>query len=273
MKRSFFRNKLATLGFAIIVIVAFSALFAPVISPYSPTDQDLPGNLRGPELSHPFGQDKLGRDIFSRVVYGSRISLYVGTVTVAFSLFIGLIVGSIAGYYGGKIDEAFMRVVDVLMAFPGLLLAIAIIAALGPALNHVVLALVITGWVGYARIIRGQILAAREEEYVLAARSLGAGPFRVIVRHLLPNIIAPIIVEATFGMAGAIIAEAGLSFLGLGTPPPAPSWGAMLAEGRQFLLAAPHITIFPGLAIMTVVLALNFIGDGLRDFLDVKGNV
>jgi peptide/nickel transport system permease protein len=189
---------------------------------------------------------------------------------VSISLLIGLTIGSISGYYGGFVDELFMRVVDILMAFPGILLAIAMVAVLGPSLNHVILALCLIGWVGYARLVRGQVLYVRELEYVTAAHALGASPARIITCHLIPNLIAPVIVEATFGMAGAILAEASLSFLGLGVQPPTPSWGAMLNEGREFLLFAPHATTFPGLAIMLVVLGFNFLGDGLRDYLDVK---
>jgi peptide/nickel transport system permease protein len=204
------------------------------------------------------------------MIYGSRISLIVGILVVSISLTIGLSIGSMAGYFGGIIDEAIMRLVDVFLAFPGILLAIAITAVLGPSLRNVLIALCLMGWVGYARIIRGQILAVRDLEYVQAAQANGASPLRIMIRHILPNILAPVIVEATFGMAGAIIAEAGLSFLGLGIQPPSPSWGSMLAEGRQFLLLAPHLTTFPGLAIMLTVLGLNFVGDGLRDAMDVR---
>lgn len=215
----------------------------------------------------------MGRDILSRILYGARISLWVGVMTLSISLSIGLVVGTVAGLFGGWIDDLLMRLVDVFLAFPGILLAIAFAAVLGPSLRNVILALSLMGWVGYARLIRGQILVAREEEYVTAAKALGAGRFRLVVRHLLPNILAPIIVEATFGMAGAIVTEASLSFLGLGVQPPTPSWGAMLSDGRSFLLLAPHLTTVPGLAILCVVITFNLLGDHLRDRLDVKSHL
>ncbi|NOY53036.1 MAG: ABC transporter permease [Deltaproteobacteria bacterium] len=261
---------MAMIGLLIILLLLAIALLAPFLAPYDPSGLDLAGNLASPSLAHPLGQDKLGRDILSRILYGARVSVKVGVFTVGISLIIGLAVGSLAGYAGRWADEIIMRIVDILMAFPGILLAIAITAVLGPSLNHVILALCLTGWVGYARLIRGQILSEREREYVQAARSIGAGPLRILRRHILPNTLAPVIVEATFGMAGAILSEAGLSFLGLGTQPPTPSWGAMLNEGSHFLLIAPHLTIFPGLAIMLVVLGFNFLGDGLRDWMDVQ---
>jgi len=264
------KNKFAMLGGAIIVVLLLTAIFAPQLAPYDPLEQHIIEVLSKPSTAHWFGQDKLGRDLLSRIVYGSRISLRVGLFTVSISLLIGVTVGSVSGYYGGVLDELFMRIVDILMAFPGILLAIAMVAVLGPNLNHVILALCLIGWVGYARLVRGQVLYLRELEYVTAAQALGAKPRRIILFHLLPNVIAPVIVEATFGMAGAILAEASLSFLGLGAQPPTPSWGSMLNEGREFLLLAPHHTTFPGLAIMVVVLGFNFLGDGLRDSFDVK---
>lgn len=265
-----FKNKLAILGAFIVGGLILTAIFAELMAPYNPLEQNMAEGLRAPNRAHWCGQDKLGRDLFSRMIYGSRISLWVGISTVSISLVIGLTIGSISGFYGGWIDELFMRTVDILMAFPGILLAIAMVAVLGPGLNHVILALCLIGWVGYARLVRAQVLYLRELEYVTAAHALGATPARIIVQHLLPNLIAPVIIEATFGMAGAILAEASLSFLGLGAQPPTPSWGSMLNEGRQFLLLAPHHTTFPGLAIMLVVLGFNFLGDGLRDYLDVK---
>jgi peptide/nickel transport system permease protein len=266
------KHRLAMAGLVITLALVAAAALAPLLSPHDPALLDLPGNLKGPSLSHPLGQDKLGRDILSRIIYGARVSVKVGVATVSISLLVGLCIGSLAGYAGRWVDEVIMRIIDILMAFPGILLAIAITAVLGPSLNHVILALCLTGWVGYARIIRGQILSEREREYVQAARAIGAGPVRILGRHILPNTMAPIIVEATFGMAGAILAEAGLSFLGLGTQPPTASWGAMLNEGSHFLLIASHLTLFPGLAIMLVVLGFNFLGDGLRDWMDVRRN-
>lgn len=264
------KNKLALFGALIILFLLLTAIFAPLLAPYDPFEQNIMQGLEKPSKAHWFGQDKLGRDLLSRVIYGARISLWVGISTVSISMIVGVCIGSISGFYGGLTDDLFMRLVDILMAFPGILLAIAMVAVLGPGLNHVILALCLIGWVGYARLVRGQILYLRELEYVTAAQALGANPRRIITRHLLPNLIAPLIVEATFGMAGAILAEASLSFLGLGTQPPTPSWGSMLNEGREFLLLASHHTTFPGLAIMLVILGFNFLGDGLRDYFDVK---
>ncbi len=264
-------SPLAALGLLILIILVFMALFAPLLAPYDPTAVRLAEGLSGPSITHPLGQDKLGRDILSRIIYGARISLYVGVFTVALSAVIGTMVGAVAGFLGGVVDEVVMRLIDILLAFPGILLAIAFMAVLGPSLNNIVIALTVLGWVGYARLVRGQVLALREFEFVQAARALGADTRRIITRHLLPNVLGPVIVQATFGMAGAIVAEAGLSFLGLGTQPPNPSWGSMLNDGREFLLISPHLTTFPGLAIMAVVLGLNFLGDGLRDILDPRG--
>jgi peptide/nickel transport system permease protein len=246
------------------------ALLASALAPHDPFVQELARGLEGPGWEHPFGCDKLGRDILSRVLYGTRISVAVGMATVVVSSCLGVAIGMFAGYGGGMLDEGLMRLTDIFLAFPGILLAIALMAALGPSLRNVVLALCLMGWVGYARLVRGQVLALREAEFVLAARALGASPVRVMVRHVLPNTLAPVMVEATFGLAGAIVAEAGLSFLGLGAQPPTPSWGAMLNEGRAFLLVAPHLTVFPGFAIMLLVLGVNLLGDGLRDAFDPK---
>ena len=258
------------LGFMILAALIFIALLAPLLSPWNPTKINLEEALHGPSTAHPLGQDPLGRDMLSRLLYGARVSVLVGFSTVGVSLVLGTFLGFLAGYYGGALDEGIMRLVDILLAFPGILLAIAFTAILGPSLRNVILALCVMGWVGYARIVRAQVLSLREAEFVLAARALGVRDGRMLFRHILPNILAPLIVEATFGIAGAILGEAGLSFLGLGTQPPRPSWGSMLNEGRQFLLVAPYLTLTPGLAIMTVVLGLNFLGDGLRDRLDVK---
>ncbi len=252
-------------GGGVCTVLLLMAIFAPLLAPYDPAAQDLLSRLSSPSMSHWMGQDALGRDILSRVIYGARVSLYVGLVTVLVSLVTGTLVGALAGYRGGWVDEGIMRVVDVFLAFPGILLAIALTSVLGPSLHNVIIALCVMGWVGYARLVRGQVLVARELEYVAASRAIGASPVRTVVRHILPNVFGPVLVEATFGMAGAIVAEAGLSFLGLGTQPPTPSWGAMLAEGRQFLLMAPHMTLAPGLAILVTVLGINLLGDHLRD--------
>ena len=257
-------------GFVIVAIAIAAALAGPVLTPYDPASQSLDHRLEPPSAAHPFGLDELGRDILSRLLSGARISLLVGLAVVSVSSLIGMTLGSTAGYFGGAVDDAISRMIDVLMAFPGILLAIALVAVLGPSLTNVVLALSVIGWVGYARLVRGQALRTRELEYVQAARALGAGAPRIVLRHVLPSAFPAVIVQATLGMAGAIIAEASLSFLGLGVQPPTPSWGTMLDAGRAHLFDAPHLTIFPGLAIATLVLGFNFLGDGLRDRIDPK---
>ena len=226
--------------------------------------------LAGPSTTHPFGLDELGRDILARVLAGARISFLVGLTVVSVSASVGTLLGAVAGYFGGVADDVISRVIDVLLAFPGLLLAIALVAVLGPSLGNVLFALTIIGWVGYARLVRGQVLRARELEYVQAARAAGARIPRILWRHVVPTAIPAVVVQATLGMAGAIIGEAALSFLGLGVQPPTPSWGTMLNGGRAHLLDAPHLTIFPGLAIALLVLGFNFLGDGLRDATDPK---
>jgi peptide/nickel transport system permease protein len=274
LRRAAGHNLLATAGAIMIVVFVACALFAPWIAPQDPANIDLPMRLMGPSASHWFGTDELGRDILSRVIYGARISMLVGSCVVATSLTLGLIFGSIAGYYGGFLDR-FLNVVvmNAFMSFPGILLAIAFVAFLGPGLFNLVLALSIGGWVGYARLVRAQVLAVREREFVEAARALGASDARIIVRHILPNIIQPVIVQAAIGMAGAILAEATLSFLGLGVPPPTASWGSMLNDGRSHLFDAPHLVLFPAAAVMLAVLSFNFIGDGLRDYLDPRSRI
>ena len=255
-------------GAAIVCVTVLLALIGPSITGVDPAFQHLPLRLEGPSPSHWFGLDELGRDILARLLAGARISLIVGAVVVGISSSVGTLLGSIAGYYGGIVDDVVSRVSDVLMAFPGLLLAIAVVAVLGPSLTNVVLALTLIGWVGYARLVRGQVLRVRELEYVQAARALGAATPRILARHIVPATLPALIVQATLGMGGAILAEASLSFLGLGVQPPTPSWGTMLNYGRSHLLDAPHLTIFPGLAIAVLVLGFNFLGDGLRDALD-----
>jgi peptide/nickel transport system permease protein len=261
---------LIRLGFFIVLLAIVAALFGPLLSPYDPAGQELARRLEPPSLSHPLGLDELGRDILARLVSGARISLLVGLAVVSVSATIGTLLGSIAGYFGGRIDDVISRVVDVLMAFPGILLAIALVAVLGPSLSHVVMALSVIGWVGYARLVRGQALRTRELDFVQAARALGAGPIRIVLRHVLPSALPAVVVQATLGMAGAIIAEASLSFLGLGVQPPTPSWGTMLDAGRSHLFDAPHLTVVPGVAIALLVLGFNFLGDGLRDRVDPK---
>jgi len=274
LRRAAGHNLLATSGAAMIVVLVALALFASWIAPQDPAHIDLPARLMGPSAAHWFGSDELGRDILSRIIYGARISMLVGTCVVATSLTLGLILGSIAGYYGGFLDR-FLNVVvmNAFMSFPGILLAIAFVAFLGPGLFNVVLALSIGGWVGYARLVRAQVLAVKEREFVEAARALGASDLRIIVRHILPNIIQPVIVQAAIGMAGAILAEATMSFLGLGAPPPTATWGSMLNDGRSHLFDAPHLVVFPAVAVMLAVLSFNFVGDGLRDYLDPRARI
>ncbi|HEX7155164.1 MAG TPA: nickel transporter permease [Thermoanaerobaculia bacterium] len=246
------------------------ALAAPLLAPHDPIAQETSRRLEAPSKEHPLGLDDLGRDVLSRIIWGARISLRVGFSVVLITSLIGVALGAISGYFGGWVDLGIMRVCDVLLAFPGILLAIAMVAVLGPSLNNVVIALAIIGWVSYARLVRGQVLKVREMEYVTAAKALGARSPRVILRHVLPNVINPVIVMATLGLAGAILAEASLSFLGLGVQPPTPSWGSMLTAGRRYLGLANHLAIFPGAAIMLAVMGLNFLGDGLIDALDPK---
>lgn len=261
------------IGLAIVLVAALAALLGPALTPYDPSAQTLAHRLEPPSRSHPFGLDELGRDILSRLVSGARISLLVGLAVVSVSSLVGMALGAMAGYFGGVVDDVISRAIDILMAFPGILLAIALVAVLGPSLTNVIIALCVIGWVGYARLVRGQALRARELEYVQAARALGAGSARIVLRHVLPTAFPSVIVQATLGMAGAIIAEASLSFLGLGVQPPTPSWGTMLDAGRSHLFDAPHLTVFPGVAIATLVLGFNFLGDGLRDRIDPKSRI
>ena len=257
-------------GLVTLALLLVAAGAAPWLAPAPPAAVALADGLKGPTTQHPLGQDRLGRDVFARILYGARASLLVGGLAVTLSAGIGLLLGGVSGYVGGRLDEALMRLTEILQAFPGILLAIAFSAILGPSLTNVVVALSLIGWVGYARLTRGQVLLARELPYVEAARGLGAAAPRILVGHIAPNILAPLLVEASFGMAGAIVGEASLSFLGLGVQPPTPSWGSMLNEARAYLMVAPHLLLFPGLAIALVVLGLNLLGDGLRDWLDVR---
>lgn len=268
------KNALATSGLILVAVFVLFAVFAPWIAPQDPANIDLPNRLAAPSSAHWCGTDELGRDILSRVIYGARISMLVGTSVVIGSLFLGLLIGSIAGYYGGRVDR-FVNValMNAFLSFPGILLAIAFVAFRGPGIFNLILALSLGGWVGYARLVRAQVLATREREFVEAARALGASDWRVIVRHILPNIIQPVIVQAAIGMAGAILAEATMSFLGLGVPPPTASWGSMLNDGRAHLFDAPHLVLFPAVAVMAAVLSFNFIGDGMRDYLDPRSRI
>jgi peptide/nickel transport system permease protein len=258
-------------GFALTLLLLIVALAAPLLAPYDPVAQNLPARLVPPTAAHWMGTDELGRDILSRIIFGTRVSMLVSISVVFGAGIIGLAIGAVAGYFGGWFDR-FVNIIliNAFLSFPGILLAIAFAAFLGPGLDKVILALVVTGWAGYARLARAQILQAKEMEYVLAARSLGASHARILVSHLLPNILQPILVQATIAMAGAILAESTLSFLGVGVLAPMPSWGAMLNDARGHLFDAPHLVLFPALAVMTAVLAFNLLGDALRDWLDPR---
>lgn len=253
---------------ATLVLVA---LLAPLLSPFDPRAIALDQELLAPGGAHLLGTAENGVDVLSQVLYGARISLVVGLAATLISSVFGTLLGAFVGYRGGRWDEVVMRVVDVLLAFPGILLAIFITAVLGPSIRNVILALCATGWTGYARLARAQALSLREREFVLAARSVGATDTRILFTHLLPNLLGPVLVQATFGIPGAMLAEASLSFLGLGVPPGTPSWGSLIDQGTQYLLVAPHVALVPGLAIALSVLGFNALGDGLRDRLDVRG--
>jgi peptide/nickel transport system permease protein len=270
--RQFLRQSvLARVGFAAALVLVLAALLAPWVAPADPATQNLPARLQRPSPAHWMGTDELGRDTLSRTLYGARISLLVAISVVCGCGFIGLIVGMLAGYAGGWFDRFVnLLLINAFLSFPGILLAIAFAAFLGPGISKVILALVITGWAGYARLARAQVLKVKELEFVLAAKSLGAPHLRILVTHLLPNILQPVLIQATIGMAGAILAESTLSFLGLGVLAPVPSWGAMLNDARGHLFDAPHLVIFPALAVMIAVLAFNLLGDAWRDWLDPR---
>jgi peptide/nickel transport system permease protein len=265
------RQPLAAVGVVLLIVFTICALFAPWLAPQDPAQLDLAGRLMGPSSAHWFGTDELGRDILSRTLFGARISLIVAVSVVVLSLAVGLVAGGLAGFYGGWTDTVVnIYVTNAFMALPGILLAIAFVAFMGPGLGNVILALAISGWVAYARLVRAQVMAVKEREFVEAARALGASNFRIMGRHILPNILQPLIVQAAIGMAGAVLAEATLSFLGLGVPPPAASWGSMLNDARSHLFDSPHLVFFPAIAVMLCVLSFNFIGDALRDWMDPR---
>jgi peptide/nickel transport system permease protein len=264
------RNKLTVVGILVVGIFVLAGLFAPVIAPHDPLSQNVRASLSGPSRVYFLGADMLGRDILSRLIYGARVSLLTGIFVVGTTALVGVTLGSISGYYGGRLDGIIMRITDVVLAFPGIILALAIAGVLGPGLFNVMVALAITGWPGYCRVMRGQVLSVKEKDFVEAARALGVSDLSIIFRHIIPNSLTPIVVMATLGMGGIILAAAGLSFLGLGAEPPHPEWGSMLNAGRPFLLRAPHLSMFPGITIMLVVLGFNFLGDGLRDILDPR---
>lgn len=265
-------NRAALIGLITIIIIVFVALFGKFIMPFDPNIGDLSSSLQSPSNAHLFGTDEQGRDIFSRVIDGAKISLRVGIVAVAIALSIGTVVGSICGYFGGKLDMFLMRIMDIILAFPSLLLAIAFMTALGRGIDKAVIAISIVTIPEYARIVRGCVLSVRESEYVQAAKAIGNNDFVIIFKHVLPNILSPIIVRATLGISGAILDAAALGFLGLGVQPPYAEWGTMLGSGRTYFFNAPYIILFPGLAITITVLAFNLLGDGLRDALDPKLN-
>ena len=265
------RHPLAVSALVVLAIFAIAGILAPWVAPYDPAALHLEQRLLPPSIHFLLGTDELGRDIFSRILFGARLSLTVAITVVACSLLLGGTVGAVAGYYGGWRDAVLnVYVINAFMAMPGILLAIAFVAFLGPGLRNIVLALTLSGWVNYARLVRAQVMAARDLEYVEAARSLGAGDFRILMRHILPNIAQPIIIQAALGMAAAVLAEATLSFLGLGVPPPTASWGSMLNDARAHLFDAPHTVLAPAIAVMLCVLAFSFLGDALRDWADPR---
>ena len=261
------RNRLVIIGAAVILILLFAGLFAPFIAPHSPIEQNLSYRLLLPNMKYPLGTDNLGRCILSRLIYGTRISLRIGVIVVGINSIVGTMLGLTAGYFGGIIDEIIMRVVDIMLAIPGIVVALLIAGLLGPSLFNIMLALTIVGWTSYARVVRGSVLSIKEKEFVKAEKALGASDMRIMFYHILPNILAPILVMATLGMGHVILTASALSFIGLGAQPPIAEWGSMLNSGRAFMRTAPHLMIFPGLAIMVSVLAFNFLGDGLRDVL------
>jgi peptide/nickel transport system permease protein len=268
--KRFSKNPLSILGLAVILILAIVALLAPIISPYEPTKIDVYNVLSPPNTAHPFGTDELGRDLLTRMIWGSRVSLKVGFIAVAIAITIGTILGSIAGYYGGKIDAIIMRFVDIMLAFPTFFLILAVISIVEPNISTIMIIIGITGWMDVARLVRAEFLTLKERDFVLAARAIGASDSRIIFRHILPNALSPVFVAATFGIAGAILIESGLSFLGLGVQPPDPSWGNILTSGKDNITVAWWLSLFPGLAILITVLSYNLVGEGLRDALDPR---
>jgi peptide/nickel transport system permease protein len=268
--RHFKKNRLGVGGLVIIVIVFFIAIFAPFLSPYDSGKTDVSLKLKSPSFQHYLGTDQLGRDVFSRMLYGSQISLSVGFVAVGISILIGILVGAMAGYKGGWVDSLLMRFVDIMLSFPSFFLILTVVAILRPNIYNVMIVIGITSWEGTARFVRAEFLSLRERDYVQAARALGVKDRRIIFRHILPNALAPVFVTASLGVASAILIEAGLSFLGFGVQPPAPSWGNILTEGRTYIFDAWWLTVFPGLAILITVLSFNLFGEGLRDALDPR---
>ena len=263
-------NRAALLGLVMLLVLTGTGLLAPWLAPHDPIAQNLKARLAGPCREYPFGTDDLGRCVFSRVIHGTRISLKLGVIIVGITAIAGTFIGLVSGYRGGIADEIIMRIVDVFLAFPGIILALVIAGILGPGLFNVMIALAIMGWTGYARLVRGCVMSTRERAFVEASRAIGGGGFYTMFRHILPDVLGPVIVMATLGMGWAILSAAALSFLGLGAQPPLPEWGSMLNSGRAYMKTAWHLSTFPGLAIMMSVLACNFLGDGLRDALESK---
>ncbi len=266
-------NPRIIIAVSILAVASFAALFAPIIAPYPPDLAELSQRLAKPSWQHLLGCDIDGNDVFTSMLYGARVSLYIAFLTVILSVFLGLTIGLISGYYRGWVDSILMRLVEIVMAVPTLLVAMVLSALLGSSSHNIIFAIVATGWASSARLVRGQVLSVREKEFITACKALGAKDLRVIFLHVLPSVLSPLVVHATFSLSGIIIIEAGLSFLGLGAQDETPTWGALLGQGRTVLTEAPHLSIIPGLAIMLVVLALNFLGDGLRDVLDPKSNL
>lgn len=266
-------SRLLLVGGTLIGVMIFLAVFADWLATQDPNSMSLELRYDPPSWAHPFGLDENGSDVFAKVVFGARVSLTVAFSVVMVSLLVGLGLGSVAGYCGGRWDAGLMRSIDMLSAFPGFLLALGLVAVLGPSVGNLILAMCLTSWTGYARLVRGEVLHLKEKEFVLTARSLGATPLRQVVFHIWPNLVGPVLVHASFALAGTILAESSLSFLGLGVPATTPTWGALLNSGRKIMLEAPHVSLFPGLAIMTLVLGFNLFGDGLRDFLDPRKTV
>ena len=267
---SFCKRKVAVLGLVIVLIYIIVAIFAPLLAPYDPVKQDLANMLQTPGPKHLLGTDEMGRDILSRIIYGARISMKVGFYAVGVAFVIGIPLGIFAGYFGGKVDLLIMRAMDVLLAFPGILLPIVVVSVLGPKLDNAILSVGIYTVPNFARMARGETLALRNSEFIEAARAMGSGDIRIVFSHILINIVSPMIVMGTLSFGTAIITTSGMGFLGIGAQPPTPEWGAMLSSGRQYLLVAPHVTTYTGLAILFLVLGLNLLGDGLRDVLDPK---
>jgi peptide/nickel transport system permease protein len=268
--RRFIKNKLSVLGLIVVVATILVSLLAPFLAPHDPLKISISHRIQPPSRSHLFGTDQFGRDVYTRILYGAEISLKVGIYSVVLGAFVGILLGSMGGYLGGWLDYAIVLIMDTIISFPATLLAIGLMAVMGPNLNNIIFALAFIGIPRYGRVVRGVVLSIREKEYIEAARASGSGDLKTVLIHVLPNAMAPLIVVTTIGVANAVLIEAALSFLGLGVPPPAPSWGNILSDGRNYITQAPWLTIFPGLAISLIVLGFNTLGDGLRDVLDPK---